>query len=201
MIPAVTVKSYLPPPVNRQEIWRYAGMPKPDGEREALLDECLAEALPHLSYRLVYTALPVTRTDTGLDLGAFSVSSVALLKNLAGASSVILFAATVGAELDRILARAAVTAPSRALLLQAIGAERIEALADAFCRELAASFAKEGAVLSPRFSPGYGDLSLALERDIFALLDCPRKIGLTLNESLLMSPVKSVTAFVGIKRP
>jgi len=30
------------------------------------------------------------------------------------------------------------------------------------------------------------------------VLDCAKKIGLTLNDSLLMSPSKSVTAFAGI---
>ena len=57
-----------------------------------------------------------------------------------------------------------------------------------------------GLPLSARFSAGYGDVPLELQRDIFALLDCPRRIGLTLNESLLMSPSKSVTAIVGISR-
>ena len=37
-----------------------------------------------------------------------------------------------------------------------------------------------------------------VQKDIFKVLDCERKIGLTLNESLLMSPSKSVTAIVGI---
>jgi len=41
---------------------------------------------------------------------------------------------------------------------------------------------------------------LETQRDIFALLDCPRKIGLTLTDSLLMSPVKSVTAVMGIEK-
>ena len=44
----------------------------------------------------------------------------------------------------------------------------------------------------------YGFASDA-ERDIFRLLDCPRRIGLSLNESLLMSPSKSVTALIGIE--
>ena len=52
--------------------------------------------------------------------------------------------------------------------------------------------------LRPRFSPGYGDLPLELQKDVFRVLDCPRKIGLSLNESLLMSPSKSVTAIIGI---
>lgn len=50
----------------------------------------------------------------------------------------------------------------------------------------------------PRFSPGYGDLPINMQKDIFAALDCPRKIGLSLNESLLMSPSKSVTAIIGV---
>jgi 5-methyltetrahydrofolate--homocysteine methyltransferase len=31
-------------------------------------------------------------------------------------------------------------------------------------------------------------------------LDCNRKIGLTLNDSLLMSPSKSVTALIGVAK-
>ena len=33
----------------------------------------------------------------------------------------------------------------------------------------------------------------------FFYVDCPAKIGVTLNDSLLMSPTKSVTAMVGMK--
>ena len=54
-----------------------------------------------------------------------------------------------------------------------------------------------GLAVRPRFSPGYGDLPLALQREVFAALDCPRRIGLTLSDSLLMSPTKSVTALIG----
>ena len=49
-----------------------------------------------------------------------------------------------------------------------------------------------------KIHPGYGDLPLALQKDIFRVLDCPKRIGLTLNESLLMSPSKSVTALIGV---
>ena len=82
--------------------------------------------------------------------------------------------------------------------MQAIGAERIEALCDAFCDKLKAEKSEKGLFLRPRFSAGYGDLSIELQRDIMRALDCGRKIGVTLNESLLMSPSKSVTAIVGI---
>ena len=63
---------------------------------------------------------------------------------------------------------------------------------------LAEEHARVGKRTRPRFSAGYGDLPLGVQREIFAALDCPKHIGLTLNDSLLMSPTKSVTAIVGI---
>ena len=105
-------------------------------------------------------------------------------------------AATIGIGLDRLAARYAKTSPAKALILQGLGAERIEALADLFCRGLE----KEGLNVTSRFSAGYGDLSLELQREIFRVLDCQRSIGLTLNDSLIMSPTKSITAIIGIKK-
>jgi cobalamin-dependent methionine synthase I len=80
--------------------------------------------------------------------------------------------------------------------MQAIGAERIEALCDVVCAELKEIYGSVG----DRFSPGYGDFSLTAQRDIFTMLGCEKRIGLTLNDSLLMSPTKSVTAIIGLKK-
>ena len=58
----------------------------------------------------------------------------------------------------------------------------------------------EGWYLRPRFSPGYGDFSLNHQTEIISVLQCPKKIGLTLTDSLLMAPAKSVTAVIGLSR-
>ena len=149
------------------------------------------------SYRLCYAEFPFAIRDGELDLGFARVRSGALAKNLAGCTHVVVFAATVGLGLDRLIAKYSRLSPTRALALQALGAERVEALCDAFETDLClASF---GGRIHARFSPGYGDLPLDFQREIFRLLDPPRRIGLTLNESLLMSPTKSVTAIIGIE--
>ena len=57
----------------------------------------------------------------------------------------------------------------------------------------------KGMSLRPRFSPGYGDLPLTVQKEFMTLLDCAHLIGINLNESLLMSPSKSVTAIIGMK--
>ena len=97
-----------------------------------------------------------------------------------------------------MIRRYAMLSPSRALIYQAIGAERVEAACGAFCDEMKQALAPSGRTLRPRFSPGFGDVSLDIQEQIVRVLDCARKIGVTLNESMLMSPSKSVTAFAGI---
>lgn len=185
----VCKKVYAAPPVDRREILRYAGVREESPEGEALLDQCLSEALGKLTYKVCFREFPIIFKESSVDLGFAQTASRDLLKNLEGCGSIILFAATVGIGIDRLIARYSSLSPAKALFLQAIGAERIEALCDLF----------NGEYPGARFSPGYGDLPLGLQRDIFAALDCPARLGLSLNESMLMSPSKSVTAIIGVK--
>jgi len=149
---------------------------------------------------VAYARFPVVRRGDALDLSFACTASEKLSINLRGCDEIVLMAATVGLEMDRLIARASAASPARALMLQAIGAECIEALCDLFCSDLAQKLRSEGLCLRPRFSPGYGDLPLDMQRRIFDALDCSRRIGLTLNSSLLMSPSKSVTAIIGLSR-
>lgn len=194
----VFLKSFAPPPVDRLEVLRYAGVKEPSPETEALLDDSLQEAEGVFSYAVCYREFPVSFCDGVCDLSFAKTESKDLFKNLSGSTSVVLFAATVGITLDRLVSRYSKISPARALMLNAIGAERIESLCNAFNQEITKEKKALGLFTTPRFSPGYGDLPLALQKDIFAVLDCPRKIGLTLNESLIMSPTKSVTALIGV---
>lgn len=192
----IYVKNYEAPPVNERECLRYAGtnLQSVSLEERELFDTCLQEAEQKLTYKVCWGRFPVKRMEDGLEFGSLWTDSKALCKNLEGCEEVILFAATIGLNIDRLIRRYTNLSPARALFFQAIGAERIESLCDIFCEELKQS----GMQLRPRFSPGYGDLPLELQKDVFRVLDCPRKIGLSLNESLLMSPSKSVTAIIGI---
>lgn len=194
----IHITSYEAPPCDRAEILRYAGVRGSAPETEALLQQCLQEADGVLTYRVCWAEFPLRAGEGQLDLGFASTDSLALHRHLEGCDSVVVFAATVGIGLDRLIARCSRVSPAKALLFQAIGAERIESLCETFCRELRCRRREQGGSVTRRFSPGYGDLPLALQKEIFRVLDCPRKIGLTLNESLLMSPSKSVTALVGL---
>lgn len=191
----ISIKTYNAPPINTKEILRYAGGGNNDNTIK-LLNDCTNEATNVLSYKVCYCQLPITINNDICDFGVFKLKSQNLAANLKDCINVIVMGATVGIELDRLIIKYSHLSPTKALLLQALGAERIEALCDTFCTDMQNTLK---IALKPRFSAGYGDLLLDTQKQIFALLSLPKHIGLTLNDSLIMSPTKSVTAFIGIQ--
>lgn len=190
----------LPPPdPNPAEVLRYAMQPRCAAMPEELpLARCLAAA-KGVVCRAVWQRYDCRADGETLDLGFSRTASKSLREWLGDSHAVILFAATAGFEMDRLIARAGLVSPAEGLLMHAVGAAVIEQACDRLCALLCETFPEER--LKPRFSPGYGDLPLSMQRDIFAALDCGRRLGLTLREpSLLMTPSKSVTAIIGLER-
>lgn len=194
-----TTCNYDEPEFNIKEILRYSGTKETNDEIDALLNECIAEAKNKLSYKVCYSSFPVKFTDEYIDLGFTKTTSKNLRTNLENCKSIILFAATIGIQLDRLISKYNITSPSKAIMLQALGSERVESLCNAFNKDIADKMSLENKTLAPRFSPGYGDLPLELQTDIFKALNCTSKIGINLNSNLFMTPSKSVTAIIGIR--
>ena len=193
----VLTKSYPAPEISIKEILRYAGARVPDDSISALLSDCIKEAENKLIYKVCYLELSATVSGDICDFKEFSIKSHALAKNLNGANRVILFAATVGLEIDRLIAKYSRLSPARAVMLDAFGCERIEALCDTFCADISAEYDAE---LKPRFSPGYGDLPLDTQVCIMSILEPQKNIGVFLTDSLMLTPSKSVTAFIAVKK-
>lgn len=191
--------SYKSPEIDKSEVLRYARSGV-DKESLALLDSCISEAQDLFSYNLCYGRFGIEVSEDGIDLGFTKVRSHSLATCLMGCHEIILFGATVGFGIDRLIHKYSITSPSRAIMLQALGSERVEALCDAFCRDVSLSEGELGNVIRPRFSPGYGDLSIELQREIFIALDLTKNLGINLGDNLFMTPTKSVTAIVGIKK-
>ena len=190
----------LPPP-SYKEIARYMKADPSTDSVKDLIDKCISECDGKISGKVIYREFQISCNKDVIDLGFASTASHDLGRLLSNnqCSSIVLFAATLGVGIDQLLLKYSRISPATALCFQAIGAERVEALCNAFSLEIQEKYESLGLSLTPRFSAGYGDLPLSLQRDIFSALECERHLGLTLNDSLLMSPTKSVTAIIGIK--
>lgn len=181
--------------INSKEILRYCGMKTDDENFKCLLNECLEECENAFDFKVCFIKTPLEINGDICDFSEFKLQSQNLSFNLKDCDSAIIFGATIGIKIDRLIARYSSLSPTKAVIFGAIGAMMIEALCDRFCSDIG-----NGRKTAPRFSAGYGDLALEAQKDIFKALDLQKKSGIYLNDSLLMVPTKSVTAIMGIKR-
>ena len=180
------------------EALRYLGIPHPTGElrREAerMADELSDAIQPRYFYRVESVEhLPdrVRLQRTGLELAGSTA-----LGMLAGCDRTVLLACTLGARFDAKLLAIQARDMAKAVIYDALGSAFVEAGCDQAERDIAARFSD--LFLTDRFSPGYGDLPLDIQPALCAALDTGRRLGVTVTPSLLMNPVKSVTAVIGL---
>ena len=188
--------------IDWKEARRYLGLHRPGGTIDEQLEESLRSCGTELEAtarpRAVWRRFPVTVEDGTVTCAGMVIPSAYLARHLRNCGEVYLFAATLGAETDRLLRRAAVTQVSRAVILQACAASLLEAYCDECCDGLARDVAPEGLFLRPRFSPGYGDFPIDFQRPLLEALEASKRIGLTATETMMLTPTKSVTAVVGL---
>ena len=189
------------------ETARYLGYQKvsvPDEQTEVLIKTAADELLDVIKPQAVYEQFDLSveyDEEAGTGMVSFAdvrIPSKDLARNLRECNKVVIFASTLGAQCDQEIRRAQIKDPVKAAFLQATGAMYIEKCVDLLNEKIRIEFEEQGYKVRPRFSPGYGDVSLEVQKDFFRLLPCSR-IGLTLMDTLIMSPEKSVTAFIGIK--
>lgn len=199
----MSIRAVLTAPLELElrAVSRYLGYGRtaPDAATQALMERLRPLFLAAVDCRACCLEVPVSvEGDRVRFSGCAPVSSRSLAKNLEGCSSALLFAATIGAAADRQRRYAAVRSPAEAVVLDAMGTAGIEAFCDRLCDGWRQEYAAKGLFLRPRFSPGYGDLPLEFQGTLLPLLDSGRQAGITLTESLLMTPQKSVSAIVGL---
>lgn len=186
----------------RSEALRYLGYrnnTQPDEAVQQSLDRCAEELQNVVAPKSVFQAFPLEHpVEETLKLAGVFIRSQNLSRTLKGCTSVYLMAATLGIGVDRLISRASAVRMSDAVIYQAVAAAMIEAYCDEVNDTLRREAERVGLYCRPRFSPGYGDFQIEHQRDFSRLLDTPKKIGLTVTESCLLVPIKSVTAVIGL---
>lgn len=189
--------------MNRREVLRYLGYggQSPDEQVSTLLQECWDELTAAAAPRCLSRSFDLRFfEEDGIDASCFQTHSQSLRKNLEDCEQVLLFAATLGAQADLLIQKYNRLQMSKAVILQAEAAAMLEDYCNRENARLKDAYEAEGWYLRPRFSPGYGDFPLECQRALIAGLEAGKRIGITLTDSLLMVPAKSVTAVIGISR-
>ncbi|MBO7473748.1 MAG: 5-methyltetrahydrofolate--homocysteine methyltransferase [Ruminococcus sp.] len=186
-------------PISKAEAARYMGVKgEPDSAVSELLDRAEKQVREVLRPKYVYIETDISITDEGVLLGAMiePLTGDDIRRHLKGCDKAVLLAATLSQEADKLIRQAAVTNMAYSLALDCICSAAIEQVCERAEEEI---FSKLSAPYRTwRFSPGYGDLPLTLQRGFLLALNAQRRIGLTVTDSSLLIPSKSVTAVIGI---
>lgn len=190
--------------VNRNEVLRYLGYKKGDiGESiSRLIDECIEEIKKYSNYKYTYKLFTIKQLEEEIEL----LNSKLILKgsdishHLKDSTMCAVLGVTLGSLVDTKIKFYEKTNLTKALILDACASTAIEWVCDEASNKI-----KEEALndydlgITYRYSPGYGDFGIDIQPEIINALEAQKKIGLTVTETNILIPRKSVTAIIGFQ--
>ena len=177
--------------LNRSEALRYMGAKalNPDKMTSDIMDEVENELLKVCRPAYTFTEIPKDSSA----LGGNDIKKV-----VAESEKVLLIAATLGIYVEKLLRKTQITDMAKAVVVDSMASVAIEQFMDKIEDELKERY--KGLYFTNRFSPGYGDYPLEKQREVVKILNTEKKLGLSLSDSLLLNPTKSVTAVIGLNK-
>ncbi len=155
----------------------------------------------YMQPRMVKKICSLDRSDgislTGTCLKLEGKAIVALLHDC---DICVIFCATVGGDIESLIRKWQIKDLAFAAMLDACASSAVESLCNSVENEIFEEYAAKDCFLTDRFSPGYGDLPITIQKDFCSTLDTSRRIGVSVSESGIMIPRKSVTAIIGISK-
>lgn len=185
--------------VNRDEALRYMGhQGKPSEGLEKIIEDCEAKLLVTARPSYVYRIFDISSEPEGVRVEG---SSLLLRGNdirghLEGCGRAALLCATLGVETDRLIRTIEITDISSAFVMDALASAAIEEVCRIADEDIKGQL--DGEFLTWRFSPGYGDFPLEIQKEFLEAVNAPKRIGLCTGENNILIPRKSVTAVAGI---
>lgn len=192
--------------IDRKEVCHYIGYDaghKPPVRISSLIDEYI-ENVHHLiesSYSYVIRDVEWIQEFRVFIEGSIILESKVIARLLEQCHKVAMFLMTIGNHLEETACRLAEDGLIlQSAVLDAIGSNAAERIADSIQSEIKGVVGEQGFVISPRFSPGYCDWDIRQQQMIFRAVD-GGPLGIYLTETCLMIPRKSISGIIGIGTP
>lgn len=165
-----------------------------------LIDECRKEIVHIISPRFTYSYKNIEESPEGIIVKGTSLilKGNDIKKHLENSTECALMAVTLGNEVERKTRQYERINLTKGIILDACATTAVEEVCDMVENEIKEYAEKKNMDITFRYSPGYGDLPLDIQKNFLNVLDAQKKIGLTASENDLMFPRKSVTAIIGI---
>lgn len=162
------------------------------------VSDCVRELCECVSPKYMYKLFDIEDTQDGISVVGTDLvlSGDSIRKHLSGCTRCVLLCATLSAAADTLIRRYSAYDMTRSFIIDCISGSAIESVCDQAEKDMRAKLPDK--FFTWRFSPGYGDLPLGLQRDFLAVLNAGKRIGLNVTDSMMLVPSKSVTAVIGV---
>ena len=190
--------------VEKSEVLRYLGHNRQeiDNDLNSKINQCIKETKNEIDTKYVYQIYDIKK-DLNLNTVQFENTNLILKSKdiselLRDCDKCVLMCATLGFNIEKNIRRYSYNNLTKGIIIDACATTSIEEVCDLVQDSILDKVAKEEKSLTMRYSPGYGDLDISANRDILNVLDAHRKIGVTVTNTGIMIPRKSVVALIGI---
>lgn len=119
-------------------------------------------------------------------------------EHLKDSKECVLMGVTIGGNIEKRINLYGKTNLTKSLILDSCATTAVEEICDKVEDYIKSEAIGNGESITFRYSPGYGDLSLDVQKDIINTLKAEKTIGLTVSAHNLLMPRKSVTAIIGL---
>lgn len=187
--------------IDKNQILRYLGYRGQEisNEIHSLIEECIKEIKTLVSLRSTYkySKVQINNQVNLIDID-LKLEGKDIIRHLEKSNRCCVMAATLGSEVDRKILYYEKVNMTKAVILDACATTAIEEYCDFIENEVKKVVEKDKLNINWRYSPGYGDLDISIQRDLLKSLDAEKIIGLTVSSHNILIPRKSVTAIIGI---
>lgn len=187
--------------IPKAEVLRYLGYKSQniDKNLENLIDETIEEGRNLLSCKYIVASYECDVIDNGVLIkGTNLILKGENIKNhLKYSNEVRLIAVTIGNNIEKRISLYEKSNLTKGIILDSVATTAVEEICDRLEENIKKEAEKKDLSITFRYSPGYGDLPLDVQKDFLNTLNAEKTIGLTVSNHLILFPRKSVTAIIG----
>lgn len=186
--------------LNQAEAIRYMGYGshKPDESIQAILDECEKKLLEVIRPNYIYKVFEIEHSPDGIILLGTSLMLKGndIENHLKDCKKCVLMCCTISTGADRLIRMYEAVDMTKAVILDSLASTAVEQVCNLAEEEIKNNLSDF--YFTWRFSPGYGDMPISIQRNFLDILDATKRIGVSVTNSMMLTPSKSVTAVMGI---
>lgn len=193
--------------IDRNEVLRYLEYKGQEINEslEDIIEECIKTTIEKINPRYTLRVYPILKKDDNKEEISLKDTNLVIKSKdvynlLLDCDECAIMAVTLGIDIEKEIRKNSYCDLTKSIIIDACATTAIEQICDLVQGKLEKDLNNKNKYITNRYSPGYGDLPIYINRDIINILNASKEIGLTITEKNIMIPRKSVTAIIGISK-